>query len=320
MNFGQFGLFIFYVFSVFLAGVWIYRILDKDDSFYMSKNLYLGEVLLLGSILVVGEFLILSLIGLYKHIYLFIAVSMNYLFLLNKNNRQKIFSLIKPGFSFNPAGFIFMALAITLIFRNLYFMVDVDSVSTYLFTQRLWLSAGTSVIGNSTNDIRIFVPHFDCVPYALGLSVFGRETLFPQLINLFWRLIVLLLVFGYTSYRLNKWCGLAACMLIIFDGHFFYSGANQWVLINGALIALLFSAAYNFWEAGLGKRGHHFLLGIIFLSQLPANKYQMIYVFIFMGVLAALCQRDLLSKIKSISLKKFWFILAAFFYCFLMVC
>ena len=101
-------------------------------------------------------------------------------------------------------------------------------------------------------------------------------------------------------------------MLIIFDGHFFYSGANQWVLINGALIALLFSAAYNFWEAGLGKREHHFLLGIIFLSQLPANKYQMIYVFIFMGVLAALCQRDLLSKIKSISLKKFWFILAAF--------
>ena len=176
MNFGQFGLFIFYVFSVFLAGVWIYRILDKDDSFYMSKNLYLGEVLLLGSILVVGEFLILSLIGLYKHIYLFIAVSMNYLFLLNKNNRQKIFSLIKPGFSFNPAGFIFMALAITLIFRNLYFMVDVDSVSTYLFTQRLWLSAGTSVIGNSTNDIRIFVPHFDCVPYALVyLFLAGRR-------------------------------------------------------------------------------------------------------------------------------------------------
>lgn len=311
MNFAQFALFVFYVLSVFLAGVGIYRILDKDDSFGMAKALYLGEALLLGSILVVGEFLALSLFGLYKHIYLLAVTSANYLFILNKENRLKVLSLIKQRCSFNPADFVFVALLGILMFRNLYFMVDVDSISTYLFTQKLWLSVGTSIVGNITNDMRIFVPHFDCVPYALGLSIFGQETLFPQLINSFWRLIVMLLVYGYTAYRINKWCALAAVMLIVFDGHFFYSGANQWVLINGALIALLFSSAYNFWEARIGKRSHHFLLGVIFLSQLPANKYQMAYVVIFMSIVALWCQPDLLSNIKNVFTKKKWFIMAA---------
>lgn len=311
MNFAQFALFVFYVLSVFFAGVGVYRILDKNDSFGMAKALYLGETLLLGSILVIGEFLALSLFGLYKHTYLLAVTSANYLFILNKDNRLKALSLIKQSFSLNLANFIFVALLGILMFRNLYFMVDVDSISTYLFTQRLWLSVGTSIVGNMTNDMRIFVPQFDCVPYALGLSIFGQETLFPQLINLFWRLIVMLLVYGYAAYRINKWCALAAVMLIAFDGHFFYSGANQWVLINGALIALLFSSAYNFWEARIGKRSHHFLLGVIFLSQLPANKYQMAYVIIFMSAVALLCQSNLLNNVKNVFIKKKRFIMAA---------
>ncbi len=227
MNHAQFSLFIVYAFSVLFCGIGIYNFLDSNKKSFINKGILLGEVLLIGGIFLVGELLILSLIKLYRAPYLWGAVLINYAFLLNKNTRNTIFELCRKKISLDFSKIVFMILLFILIFRNLYFMVDVDSHSTYLFAQRLWISSGTSLIGNIGNDCRIFVPHFNAVPYSLGLSLFGEETLFPQLIDLFWRIIVMLLVFGYTSYRFNGYYGLAATMFVIFNDHFFSSGANQ---------------------------------------------------------------------------------------------
>lgn len=280
MNQLQFGLFTMFVFSVFITGNSIFCFLDKEEKSLLKTNrsLYFGEVLLIGSIFLIGQFLILSLIGLYRAGYLWGVVSLNYLFLFNKDVRSRIGYICSKKISGIIPSLLFILLAGILFFRNCYPMFDVDSLSSYLFTQKLWLSFGTSIFGSPAYDIRIFAPHFNAVPYGLGIGVFGQETLFPQLIDVFWRLIVLLLVFGYTSYRLNKYYGLAAVMFVLFKEHFFYSGVNSSVILNGAVIALIFAAAYNFWESKRQDSLMRFLLAIICLSQVMANKFQLAYV------------------------------------------
>lgn len=300
MNYAQMVLFLLYFLSVLTVGSFIYAILFNREDTVVNRILCLGEILLLGSIFLVGEFLLLSLLGFYSAFYLSVVVFLNYLFILNKNTRKILFVIFNNKLSFDPPAVIFIAVIIILIFRNCYFLVDIDSISTYLFTQKLWLSAGSSLIGSISNDMRVFVPQFDIVPTALGISIFGQETLFAQLINLFWRLIVIFLVYGYTYSRLNGYCALAAVMLVVFDSHFFYSGVNQWVLINGALIALLFASAYNFLESRRQNSLFRFLLALIFLSQLMANKYQMIYVLFFMLFVGVVIQYNPLGKFKKL--------------------
>jgi hypothetical protein len=170
-------------------------------------------------------------------------------------------------------------LTLFFMFRNCFFLVDVDSHSTYLYAQKLWLEHATSVFASPALDIRVFAPHFNAVPYALGLALFPHELLFPQLVAAFWTVIVVLLVFGYVGFRLGRMYALAAVMLCLFNDHMFFSGENVCCIINSALIALLFAAAYNFWEASHRKDPFRLLLALVFLSQLPANKYQALYVF-----------------------------------------
>ena len=307
MNLAQCALFILFVLSVFSAGLYAYGLLKKS-SFFMNKSLYLGEVLLLGSIAVVGEMLVFSLIGLYSRYPLWGIVCSNLLFLFTKTSRNDLNYLRPARKDLRLPNIVFILLLLIFIFRNYFFHVAIDSHTVYLFTQRLWLEHGSSIFGGNAYDIRIFVPQFDAVPYSLGVSVFGKETLFPQLVNVFWRLIVLVLVYGYTSHRFNKYSGLAAAMLVLFNDHFFISGANHSVIINAALVAFLFAAAYNFWEARAGDSLFRFVLAIIFASQLIANKYQMASAFIFLLILGFLIQPSALKRIKNILRERGFFL------------
>lgn len=316
MNFAQFALFIVYFFSIFFIGTLVFTFLSRNEKQFINRWLYLGEVFLLGSIVLVGQLLLLSICGLYKAHFLWAMVLLNYLSLFDKNTRNSVVTLFYIKSVISIPAIMFVIFIIILIFRNCYFRVDVDSISTYLFAQKLWLSSGSSIIGSIANDARIFIPHFDTLPCSLGISVFGQETLFPELVDLLWRVIVLLLVFGYTSYRFNEYFGLAAAMLIIFDGHFFYSGANQWVLINSALIAFMFGAVYNFWEASVQKNPFRFLLAIIFTSQLLANKYQMLYFSVFvltLGVFIQLRPKETIGEILNNKRWLFAFLIGCFF-------
>lgn len=308
MNYAQIILFLVFVFSVLACGLFARCLCDREDRHFINRSLYFGEALLLGSIIAVGELLLLSLFGLYSRNFIWGAMFLNYAFLLDRRVRNKFEYLLPGRRIFNLPNIIFIILLLVFVFRNLFFMVDVDSHSVYLFTQRLWLEHGSSIFGNSGYDIRIFVPQFDAVPYGLGISVFGKETLFAELINIFWRLIVLLLVYGYTSCRFNKYCALAAVMLVLFNDHFFISGANHSVIINAALIAFLFGAAYNFWEARSERSGFRFFLGLIFLSQLMANKYQMAYVLFFMFILGLSIQHKPVKIMKEVFSNKSFFL------------
>ncbi|MDO8489531.1 MAG: hypothetical protein Q7S42_05435, partial [Candidatus Omnitrophota bacterium] len=314
MNYLQFLLFLFYLLSLFLSGVGIYSILNRTEIRF-NKIVCIGESLLLGSISLVGQLLILSILHLYKNPYLWGVVFLNYAFILNNSTRTLMRELFKFKFRLNIPTVIFIVLVAVLIFRNLYFLVDVDSNSTYLFTQKLWLTNSTSLIGNPTYDLRIFVPQFDAVPYSLGISVFGQETLFPQLVNLLWRIMAVLLVFGYTKYRLGGYYALAASAFVIFNDHFFYSGANQCVVINAAIIALMFAAAYNFWEARVKNDTCRFVCAVVFLSQLPANKYYLVICCLFLFLFGFAIQAKPLSMIKEIiRIKKYSSILVLAFF------
>lgn len=306
MNYAQFGMFMIFFFSVVCCGLAIYSFINREGKSFINGSVFLGEVLLLGSTLLVGELLLLSFVGLFKAPYLWGAVLLNYCFLFSAGTR-KSFALIfdkKPGFDL-PLVCLILLIAV-FIFRNCYFLVDVDSHGGYLFTQKLWLSSGTSFMGDATFDARFFVPQFNAVPYSLGLSVFGTETLFAQLINTFWRLIVIILVYGYTAYYFNGYFGLGAAMFVLFNEHFFYSGANQYVIINGAVIAFYFAAAYNFWEARRKSCSFRFFLALVFLTQLPANKYQMLYNLLFLAVLGIAVQPDLGKRLKELFFRKEW--------------
>lgn len=300
MNHLQLLAFVIYGFSVLIVGASIYKFINKSGESFLNRSVYLGEVFLLGSIFIIGELLILSLVGLYKAPCLWAVVGLNYLLLLRPETRKEIAARLLTGNIFSFPVVIFLALLSVFIFRNYYFLVTGDSHNVYLFAQKLWLMKGTSILGDAGNNIAIFTPHFNAVPYGLGLSLFGQEVLFPQLIDISWRVVVLLLVFGYASYRLNRYFGLIAVLLVLFDEHFFYSGVNACVIINGAVTAFLFACACNFWESREQNSPFRFLLALIFLSQLMANKYQLAIVTFLMIIMGLSVQPAILDKIKNI--------------------
>ena len=300
MNTIQFVLFFIYIGSLLCSGVWIYQLINNKGNDYINKSLYLGEVLLLGSIMVIGELLALSLLKLYSAPFLWFVVLLNYLFLLQREVRLKISRCLSLRCHWDIPLIGFVLLLLFFLFRNCYFLIDVDSHSTYLFAQKLWLENKTSILGNPALDIKVFAPHFNAVPYALTLCFFPQETLFPQLIVAFWMVIVSLLVFGYTSYRFNRWYALSAVMLILFNDHISYSGANKFVIINGALIAFLFAVSYNFLESRKQEGSFRLFLALVFLTQLMANKYQVFYVTCLFFVGGLLIQKDLINKCQTI--------------------
>lgn len=313
MNYIQLGLFFIFAVACLCLGTALFVFIHPKDRLMSQRLILLGESLLLGAGLIVGELVLLSLIGLYRQPFLWTVVLLNLIVLTHKEVRTLLKNIFVLPRRLDIFVFLFLLLFAVFILRNIYFLVDVDSHSAYLFAQKLWLEHSSSIFANPGINIDAFVPHFDCVPYSLGLSLFPQELYFPQLINLFWRLIVLVLVFGYTRYRLNSAYALAASMFLIFNDHFFISGANQWVLLNGALIAFIFAIAYNLWEAREENSPFRFFLSLVFLSQLMANKYQMAYVLIALLTVGAFIQKDVSKMLKAILSKKEWLIVLGIF-------
>ena len=305
MNFAQFGMFFVFLGSVFIPGVYLHYFLSDRDSFKINKAVFLGESLLLGSTLLYAAIMLLGMCHLYTKLFLWGATLINFLFLISKHTRRQIWDLIKiEKFKFSFPFTIFILLMIWFVFRNCFFLVDVDSHSTYLLTQKLWLTFKKITVADPGIDARFFIPQFDTIFYGLGLSVYPQETLFPQLINIFWRVVCLLLVYGYTSYRFNKYYGLAASMFLMFNLHFYISGANHWVIMNPAIIAFIFAATYSFWESRRNLDFNRFFLAIIFLSQLPSNKYQSAFIFIFLLILGIFIQPSPWSQLKELFFNK----------------
>ncbi len=306
MNLTQIGLFLVYLLAVFSSGAGIYYFIGKEHKTLLSRPILAGECFLIGGTFIVGELLLLSFFGWYKAPFLWAVVLLNCVFLLQPKIRRWLYNAPAGKPVFDLPAIAFIALLSILVFRNCYFLVDIDSLTSYLFTQKLWLAGGTSLIGGRTDHIMIFVPQFDTAAYGLGLSLFGSETLFAQLVNLSWRLAALVLVFGYTSFRFNRYYGLAASLLVALNDHFFYSGENHWVLINGAVIAFLFAAAYNFWEARSRESPLRLLLALMFSVQLMANKYQVAYVFLFLLAGGLLMQKGLPRMLGALIARKAW--------------
>ena len=300
MNFLTLLLFFIYCGAIFILGAAIYSCINSQNQNHINRYVLAGEILLLGSIILIGEMLVLSFCYLYSALFLWSAVILNYGFLLNKSVRKIIYQGFGKPCQFDLLSITFVGLLLIFFFRNLYYLSDGDSHSTYLFAQKIWLSAQTSLVGSPGMDMRLFVPHFNAIPYALGLSLFGNNTFFPQLIVAFWTVISLLLLYGYLGFRFNRYLALAGVMLVLFDEHMFFSGANSCCITNSALIALLFATSYNFWEARASQNGFRFVLALIFLSQLMANKYQMFYVTIFLLVIGVLIQSNPFKSIVEI--------------------
>ncbi len=298
MNSLQLLAFLVFVGSVLGMGSALYRFFNPQNEEFLNRYILIGEILLLGSIALVGEMLLLSLLHLYWAVPLWGVVLANYGVFFSKSLRQWLKNYLLGAQKLDGGGIFFFILLGIYIFRNFYFLVDVDSHSTYLFAQKLWLEHKTSIFGSPALDIRIFVPHFNAVPYALGLALWPKELFFPQLVVVFWGILALILIYGYTTYRINSWAGLGATMLVLFDMHFFYSGANACCIINHALTALLFAGAYNFWESREKRQSFRFTLAVVFLLQLMANKYQMFYITVFFLLFGLALQKHKISKLR----------------------
>ena len=301
MNHIQFALLLFFGGAAFISGVAIYIYINAQKSAIASNRaIYLGETLLLGSTVIYGLFMLLSLVHLYMRNFLFAAVAINYLWLFRKEVRMEIGRFFKKPLPSSASFYVLILFLGFFIFRNYFFMVDIDSHSSYLNAQKIWLSHKTSIVASPGIDIRVFTPHFEDVLGALGISFYPKELLYSQLINIFFRVIVILLVYGYTTFRFQSLYGLAASFFIMFNLHFFVSGANMWVLINGALVALIFATAYNFFESYRKSDNSRFFIALLFLTQFPSNKYQSLYVFIVAIVLGFWIQPSLLKIFKTI--------------------
>ncbi len=294
MNHIQLILFLFFVGSAFISGVAIYTYIGVNRS-AVAKNraIYFSETIILGSAFIYGLFMLLSMVHLYTKEFLFVAVAVNYLLLLRQDIRRELNRFWIATLPSSITFYVFAVILFVFIFRNYYFQVNIDSHISYLAAQKLWLLNQTSILGSAVNDIRIFNPHFEDILAALGISFYPNELLYPQLINILFRVITILLVYGYTTYRLGSFYGLAASLFVMFNLHFYVSGANRWILMNGMLIALFFSAAYNFYESYRKADTHRFFLAIIFLMLFPCNKYQSLYILLLCLVMGLWIQPSL---------------------------
>lgn len=311
MNYIQLLLYIMFAFGALTFGIGAYSFLNPPNTNYINRRVFIGESLLIGSISLVGVFMILSMINCYRAPFLLAAVLLSYCPLLNKDVRKIFHQRVISRINWNVVKVAWLMLLIFFVFRNCYFAFDADSITNYLHSQRVWLERGSSLSVTQADNLALFFPQFDIIPSALGLSIFPQETLFPQLINIHWRLIAMLLVFGYTSYRLNDLFGLAATMLVLFNDHIYYSGANNSVLINAAVISLIFAASYNFWETFNNKSPFRFLLALGFIIHIVPNKYQLLYCMLFILVFCSFIQRDIIGILKSIFSNKKWLIFAS---------
>ena len=289
MNYIQFLLFLVFVFSALGQGIWIYRWLNPQNEFYLNKSIYLAEVLLLGAAWMIGFMMIFSVIGLYRGELLWAIVGLGYGSFFSQHVREdtRKFFLISR---WTISKILFLSLVVIFLFRNSFFLFDVDSMRNYLYSQRVWLEHGTSIIKYIGYQFSIWVPQFDSIPVALGLYAFPQETLFGQFINIFWRIIVFLMLFGYSSYRFDGFIGVAAVMLVMFNDHIFYSGANICVIINAAMVGLAFATVYNFWESKKQNSPFRFILALIFASQILPNKYQGVYLALMVVMVGILIQ------------------------------
>lgn len=305
MNCLQIIAFLGYAASVIVSGMAVYGMLAPSSKNH-SRALLLGEIFLLGSIVVVGEMLGCSILGLYKGCILWTLVLLNFGFIFSNGFKFTLSIFLKHKLRWDVPLLAFAGLVAFFLFRNCFFLVDVDSHSTYLFAQKLWLEHGSSIFASPALDMRVLVPHFNAVPYALGITLFGQETLFAQLVVASWTVVVVLLVFGFLSYRFNRVYGLAGAMLCLFNDHMFYSGANSPVIINSALIAFLFATTYNFIESARRNDAFRLLLAFIFASQLLANKLQVVYVTFFLCSIGMLIQPNLIAMLKTIIKQRRW--------------
>jgi len=304
MNTVQLILLLLFTGSCFVIGVACYLYLRVNRSPVANRSIYLGETLLLGSTVLYGVFMVLGMFHLYMKEFLFVAVALGYLLLLRKDIREEIGRFFKKPLPKSISFYVLICFLCFFIFRNYFFNVDVDSHSSYLHAQKLWLTYKTSIFGNAGHDIRIFAPHFEHVLSSLGMAFFPRELLYPELINIFFRVIVVFLVYGYTTYRFHSLYGLAASFFVMFNLHFYVSGANKWVLMNGALIAFSFGVAFNFYESSLKSDQNRFLLALIYIMQMPSNKYQSLYNIIIFIILGFYICPSLMQIIKKIIFDK----------------
>ena len=309
MNHLQLALFLIFVASALCAGSALYAF-AADGKSRLNRFILLSEILLLGLIVLQLEFMLAGMLHIYNAAGLSAAVLGNYVFLWSAKAR----GLLKELFSSARWDLPLIGFVVLLggfVFRNSFFLVDVDSHSTYLFAQKIWLHYKTSLFADTALDMSTFTPHFNALFYSWGLSFFPHELYFPQLIVVLWTLIAMAALFGYASYRFNRWYGLAAVMLALFNDHIFYSGANRCCIINSALIAFLFAAVYNFWEARRDPSGFRFMLGIVFLAQLLANKYQMAYIAVMLAGLGLLVHNSPVSQIRALcSSRRYWIVMA----------
>ena len=124
--------------------------------------------------------MLLALTPFYKAPFLWALVIIQPLWLFSDSVRLMIREMWDRRGHLSIWHFLFLIIISVFIFRNMFFLVDVDSHSTYLYTQKLWLEQGTGLTGWAGVDVRTFLSQFDGVFYAFGVSLFGQEVLFPQ--------------------------------------------------------------------------------------------------------------------------------------------
>lgn len=313
MNYIQFILFFAFVISLLIMGAVFLNVLKIKDRLSENKWIFVAEACLLGAILFVGAGVFLSIVKLYHLPFLWALVAAGYLGLLRKDVRERLGQLDFRRLVLDVPNLIMFILLIVFFVRSCYFVVDVDSHAVYLYTQKLWLAHGTSIFASKAIDHQTYIPQFDFIPCGLGIAAWGRDgLLFCELINFFWRFLAVVLVYGYTRYRFNGYYGLAAAMMVLFNDHFFMSGANRFVLLNGAVIAFLFAFAYNFWEGRETGRSGRLVLALICMINVVINKIVLVFaIFLLMGLCLGVLPNPIL-RLKEIFRNKTWLLSLAF--------
>ena len=152
--------------------------------------------------------------------------------------------------------FLLGAMALFVLFWNLYPAFDVDSLAFYFTAIQQFLEKGGRFF-SPFSDIRHSVPLGENYLYALGFAVRSQSTIFPQLLHGFSKVMFLMCVYGVAKSLGAGFFSLVAAALVLSEEHLLASGANMFVRINTSLTFSLFLLCVSLLLLHRTQR-HHF--------------------------------------------------------------
>jgi len=238
------------------------------------------DILFLGTWFVGGYAFLLGVLGLFNTMLLWAGLAL--FSILGLASLRKLNIGYKIQFKINGWGVVSFAVFLFFIFRNFYPLINVDSHHTYMAVVKEWLKTGSAYSSFIGWDLRYYIPVQTALFYGFDIQFLSDNTLFASCVQLLFRVLAVLTVWRWVQKEFGGVWALLFALLVLTDEHFFVSGVNKFVIVDGLMVWTIGYIVIRLVECKK-ENSSRALLILLALSFLPAIKYQGILYMLGLG-------------------------------------